>query len=183
MKQVYPVTIQSGMSQSGSYLLMLHEPEGSRQIPIVIGRSEAQSILLAQNPEESSKIKRPITHQLMVQMMNTYGLTVKMVTIDRVVEGVFYATLHVSDGFNEHQLDSRTTDAVTLALLTGAPIFADERVIEETGVKVENENARTRNEKPNVEELEEELRRCEENEDYERAAEIQKQIEELRANS
>lgn len=183
MKQVYPVTIQSGMSQSGSYLLMLHEPEGSRQIPIVIGRSEAQSILLAQNPEESSKIKRPMTHQLMVQMMNTYGLTVKMVTIDRVVEGVFYATLHVSDGFNEHQLDSRTTDAVTLALLTGAPIFADERVIEETGVKVENENTRTRNEKPNVEELEEELRRCEENEDYERAAEIQKQIEELRANS
>ena len=174
------MSIQSGMSQSGSYLLMLHEPEGSRQIPIVIGRSEAQSIMLAQNPEESSKIKRPMTHQLMVQMMSTYGLTVKKVTIDRVVEGVFYATLHVSDGFNEHQLDSRTTDAVTLALLMGAPIYADERVIEETGVRVEDDKREMRNEKSSLEELEEELRRCEENEDYEHAAEIQQEIEKRR---
>ena len=117
MKQVYPTTIQSGMSQTGSCLLMLHEPEGGRQIPIVIGRSEAQSILLALHPEESGRIRRPTTHQLMVEMMNTYGLTVSKVVIEKVVEGVFYATLHVSDGFNEHRIDSRTTDAVTLEVV------------------------------------------------------------------
>lgn len=178
MKQVYPVTIQSGMSQSGSYLLMLHEPIESRQIPIIIGPGEAQSILLAQNPEESNKIRRPLTHQLMVQMMSTYGLTLKKVTIDKVVEGIFYATLYVSDGFNEHRLDSRTTDAVTLALLTGAPVYADERVIEETGVRVENNHPTEKEE--SLEELEEELRRCEENEDYERAAEIQTEIEKMK---
>ena len=178
MKQVYPVTIQSGMSQSGSYLLMLHEPIESRQIPIIIGPGEAQSILLAQNPEESNKIRRPLTHQLMVQMMSTYGLTLKKVTIDKVVEGIFYATLYVSDGFNEHRLDSRTTDAVTLALLTGTPVFADERVIEETGVRVENNHPTEKEE--SLEELEEELRRCEENEDYERAAEIQTEIEKMK---
>ena len=143
MKQVYPITIQGGMSQTGSCLLMLHEPEGGRQIPIVIGRSEAQCILLALHPEESGKIKRPMTHQLMIEVMSTYGLTISRITIDRVLEGVFYATLHVSDGFNERQFDSRTTDAITLALLTDAPIFADEHVIEEASVKATSMNAKT----------------------------------------
>lgn len=178
MKQVYPVTIQSGMSQTGSYLLMLNEPEAGRQIPIIIGRNEAQCILLAQNPEESSKIRRPMTHQLMMRMMETYGLTLKQVTIDRVVEGIFYATLHVSDGFNEHRIDSRTTDAVTLALLTGAPIFAHEKVIDECSV-------RTSTQEPvpmTLDELEVELRHCEEREDYEQAAEIQAQIDRIKRN-
>ena len=180
MKQVYPVTIQSGMSHNGSYLLMLHEPLEGRQIPIVIGSSEAQSILLAQHPEESNKIRRPMTHQLIVQMMKTYGLTIKQVTIDRVVEGVFYATLHISDGFNEHRLDSRTTDAVTLALLTGAPVYADERVIEEASVKMKQKDTIKHTEEHSLDELEAELRHCEENEDYERAAEIQQEIENIK---
>lgn len=179
MKRVYPVTIQSGMSQTGSYVLMLHEPEDGRQVPIVIGRSEAQSILLAQNPEESERIKRPTTHRLMVDMMTLYGLTLKKVTIDRVVEGVFYATLHVSDGFNEHTLDSRTTDAVTLALLTGAPIYAAEQVIEDCGVRSQSQAA---DESPEAEirRLELQLMRCEAEEDYERAAEIQARLDTLR---
>ena len=182
MKKVYPVTIQSGMSQTGSYVLMLHEPEEGRQIPIVIGQSEAQSILLAQNPKESEKIKRPTTHKLMVEVMNTYGLTLKKVTIDRVVEGVFYATLHISDGFNERMLDSRTSDAVTLALLTGAPVYADEQVIEDCGVRSQK---RTTDESPESElrRLEEELHRCEAEENYERAAEIQARIDRLQKNN
>lgn len=179
MKRVYPITIQGGMSQTGSYVLMLHEPEEGRQVPIVIGRSEAQSILLAQNSEESDRIKRPTTHRLMVEMMNTYGLTLKMVTIDRVVEGVFYATLHVSDGFNEHALDSRTTDAVTLALLTEAPVFADEQVIEDCGVRTQGQSADGSPE-AEIRRLELQLKRCEADEDYERAAEIQARLETLR---
>ena len=181
MKQVYPFTIQSGMSQSGSCLLMLHEPEGGRQIPIVIGRSEAQCILLALHPEECNKIKRPMTHQLMVDMMTTYGLTISKVTIDKVLEGVFYATMYVSDGFNERQFDSRTTDAITMALLTDAPIFADEHVIDEASVKAVGTNPKLQ--EHTLEEMQDELRRCEENEDYERAAEIQKQIEEFKSKN
>ena len=181
MKQVYPITIQSGMSETGRYLLMLHEPQGNRQIPIVIGQNEAQCILLAKNPEESRKIRRPMTHQLMVQMMNIYGLTLSRVTIDRVVEGVFYATLHVTDGFNERQLDSRTTDAITLALLTGAPVYAEDKVVEECGLKAATgDNADLQPATSTLKQLEEELRRCEESENYERAAEIQQQIDKLK---
>jgi len=180
MKRVYPATIQNSMSQSGNYLLTLLEPQEQRQIPIVIGRYEAHSIMLAQTPEVRSKLRRPSTYQLMLNMMQTYGLTISKVTIDKVIEGVFYATLHISDGFNEHELDSRTTDAITLALITDVPIYADERVIEEASIQIENDEEKDRTESENdLHSLEEELRRCEENEDYEQAARIQSRIDRL----
>lgn len=164
------------MSKSGSCVLMLHEPQQNLQIPIIIGRTEAQCILLALNPDEYAKLRRPMTHGLMTSMMRTYGLTLKKVTIDRVVEGIFYATLYVSDGFNETMFDSRTTDAVTLALLQNAPIFVEESVLEATGMRIDP----PANQPRTIEQLEEELRKCEEAEDYERAAEIQADIDKLR---
>ncbi len=99
-----------------------------------------------------------------------------MVTIDRVLDGVFYATLHITDGFNEKAIDSRTTDAITLALLTDAPIMVDDNVLEETSVAATEPPSPT----PTLEALEAELHRCEEDEDYERAAEIQQQIEKMK---
>ncbi|MBR6292072.1 MAG: bifunctional nuclease family protein [Bacteroidales bacterium] len=176
MKKVIPLTIQSGMSQSGSYIMMLGEVDGKRQIPIFIGAHEAEGIMLAQQPV---KTRRPMTHETMLAMMGEYGLTLREVTIDRVVDGIFYATLHISDGFNEKAIDSRTTDAVTLALLTGCPIMVDDHVLDETGVEEIPAPAPLTNER-SLELLEEELRQCEEREDYERAAEIQKEIEKLR---
>ncbi len=170
MKRVFPLTIQSGMSQSGSYILMLCEPESGVQIPIFIGAHEAQGILLA---KESVKTRRPMTHELMMKVMEEYGLGLKEVTIDRVSEGIFFATLHMTDGFNSRSFDSRSSDAITLALLADCPILMDENVIEETGVRMDSGKA----EPESLEALEEELRRCEEREDYERAAEIQERIE------
>lgn len=175
MKQVFPLTIQSGMSQSGSYILMLGEPESGMQVPIFIGAHEAQGILLA---KETIQTRRPMTHELMMNIMSEYGLTLQQVTIDRVEEGIFYATLHMSDGFNEKHFDSRTTDAITLALLNECPIMMAESVIEETGVKVESEEPETES----LEVLEKKLAECEEREEYERAAEIQKEIERLKKN-
>ena len=176
MKKVIPHTIQNGLSQSDSYILMLAEVDGDRKIPIFIGSHEAQCLLLAGQPE---KVRRPMTHQLMLGMMNEYGLTLREVTIDRVDEGVFYATLHVTDGFNNKQFDSRPTDAITLALLCGVDIMVSDSVLEETGMHLADDRGIMAGETPSIEALEEELRRCEENEDYERAAEIQKKIEEM----
>lgn len=175
MKRVFPLTIQSGMSQSNSYILMLCEPESGVQVPIFIGGAEAQSLLIA---KETVKTRRPMTHELMVKVLNEYGLSLKEVTIDRVNEGIFYATLHMTDGFNDKHFDSRSSDAITLALLCDCPIMMAEEVIEETGVKMEGANINTQS----MEELEAELQKCEEQEDYERAAEIQKKIEELKRN-
>ncbi|MBR1550122.1 MAG: bifunctional nuclease family protein [Bacteroidales bacterium] len=179
MKRVYPLTIQSGMSQSESYILMLCEPNSNTQIPIFIGAHEAQGILLA---KETVKTRRPMTHELMVHVMNDYGLYLREVTIDKVQEGIFYSTLHMTDGFNEKHFDSRTSDAITLALLCDCPILVADDVLEETSVKMDNptfSNA-TANPKEEIERLEKELLACEEREDYERAAEIQKKIEQLK---
>ena len=176
MKRVFPLTIQSGMSQSGSYILMLCEPESGVQVPIFIGAYEAQGILLA---KESVKTRRPMTHELMMKVMEEYGLSLKEVSIDRVNEGIFYATLHMTDGFNTRSLDSRSSDAITLALLADCPIMMEESVIEETGVRMEGDSIMVKGENT-LEELEAELRRYEENEEYERAAEIQQQIEKLK---
>ena len=176
MKRVFPLTIQSGMSQSGSYILMLCEPESGVQVPIFIGAYEAQGILLA---KESVKTRRPMTHELMMKVMEEYGLSLKEVSIDRVNEGIFYATLHMTDGFNTRTFDSRSSDAITLALLADCPIMMEESVIEDTGVRMEGDSIMVKEENT-LEELEAELRRCEENEEYERAAEIQQQIEKLK---
>ena len=72
MKQVYPTTIQSGAAQTGNYILMLLEPEDNRQMPIIIGQSEAQGILLA---KQHVATRRPLTHQLMVNTLEAYGLS------------------------------------------------------------------------------------------------------------
>ncbi len=184
MKRVYPITIQSGLSQSGSYLLMLCEPESKMQIPIIIGPHEAQAILLA---KDNVKARRPMTHDLMLSILDSYGLLLREVTIDRVEDGIFYATLHVSDGFSmgvggsaaEHTFDSRTTDAITLALLAGAPIMVEESVLEETAVHLDAD-LQAAPVAQSIEQLEAELRRCEDNEDYERAAEIMAQIEQMK---
>lgn len=179
MKRVFPLSIQSGMSQSESYILMLCEPSSGMQIPIFIGAHEAQGILLA---KESVKTRRPMTHELMIQMMNDYGLSVKEVTIDKVMEGIFYSTLLTTDGFNTKQFDSRTSDAITLALLCDCPIYVADEVLEETGMKMKDsmDIGNTPNPQNTIEELEKELQQCEEREEYERAAEIQKTIEELK---
>ena len=162
LKRVFPLTIQRGMSQSDSYILMLGEAETGTQIPIFIGGYEAQSILLAQ---EHVDTRRPMTHMLLSRIMQEYALSLVEVTIDRVSEGIFYATLHVSDGFSQKRFDSRTS---------GSPIFVASQVLEECGVPI------THSGQASVEELEARLRRCEENEEYEQAAEIQKQIDELK---
>ena len=181
MKQVFPLTIQSGMSQSGSYILMLCEPTSSMQIPIFIGAYEAQSILLA---KESVETRRPMTHELMLHIMNDYELSIKEVTIDKVIDGIFYSTLHLTDGFNEKHFDSRASDAITLALLCNRPIMVADDVLEETGMKMEESSFIDNGNNPqrDIARLEEELRLCEEREDYEQAAEIQKKIEQLKGN-
>ena len=142
------------MARTGSYILMLEEPESGRRIPIVIGEHEAQGILIAKGMVPTT---RPTTHRLAVTIMGQYGIT---------------------DGFNNKDIDSRTTDAVTIALLCGAPLTVADSVLEECGTPASA--AKPVAEVVSVESLERELRRCEDTEDYERAAEIQKQIEGLR---
>lgn len=182
---VYPLQISEPMAESGSYILILDAPTEGKQIPVLIGDAEAQAIVMA---AEGRRAKRPLTHHLLNSIMETYMLSLKQAVVDRFDEGIFYATLTISDGFGEKEIDSRTSDAVVLALLQGAPLYITPSVLEETcmnpGALEDNQPSQTNREfikQSMLEELEEELRQCEADENYERAAEIQQKIDQLKS--
>lgn len=176
--EVFPEEIRR-VSESGSCLLMLTIPSSGRCIPVVIREPEAEAIILAL---QAVKTERPMTHKLMCNIMHEYGLSLKEVTIERFSEGIYYSSLTLSDGFNDKRIDSRTSDAITLALTAHAPIYATQNIIDETSVEplLLDNPGEERFTHQTLEELEEKLQECLENEDYEQAAEIQAQIDKMK---
>lgn len=181
MQRIFPLEILQGFSSTDSFILMMSEPSNDRRVPILIGDSEAKAIILA---KEQISTQRPMTHSLMFSMMQECDLTLDEVRIDRFEEGIFYAKLLVSDGINQHIIDSRPSDAIVLAILSQCPIYMEESVLKETGIttNIDEPAPVQQTQEPTLEELEELLRRYEEAEEYEKAAEIQKKIEELKNN-
>ncbi|MCR4660033.1 MAG: bifunctional nuclease family protein [Bacteroidales bacterium] len=160
-----------------SYIMLLAEPVSNQQVPIVVGAFEAQAIIIA---KENIAASRPLTHSLMATLMSEYGLSVRKVTIDRFLEGVFYATLWVTDGFGEKKIDCRPSDAIALALIEKSPIMISDDVLNEVGIEPYSLIEQQSTAEPSLEELEAELHRCEENEEYERAADILEQIRRIK---
>lgn len=168
--------------QPGAYALLLENadstPDEARRIPIVVGAAEAQSI--AVNLEQVVP-SRPLTHDLFVSMFHVYGIELQRVTIYSFKDGVFAAMLRVSNGSVEVDIDSRTSDAIAIALRTGAPIYTTKEVMDHTSY----EWRRDGNYKPQppvrledlpVEKLERRMQHYVDKEQYEKAALIQKII-------
>lgn len=169
-----------GFTDTAMFVLMLYEPVADKKVPVMIGEHEAEMIILEQ---EQRRARRPMTYELIVSILESFELTLKGVRIDRFEEGIFYATLIVSDGFTEKEIDARASDAVVLALHESVEIEMAEGVLEETGFTPQHNDidlGTTLSGGETIEELEAELHQCEENEDYERAAEIMKKIENLK---
>lgn len=180
---VYPLQISQTMSTGDSFVLILDAPEKGKQVPVIIGEAEAQAIIMA---AEQRQARRPLTHTLINNIMEEYMLTLKQVTIDRFEEGIFYSNLHISDGFTEKRIDSRTSDAIVLALMQQCEILISESVLEETSMEpgalednLPQNKAKAPEQQDTVEQLEKQLRQCEENEDYEQAAKIMEKIKQL----
>ncbi len=181
---VYPLQITKTLSLNDAFILILDAPERGRHIPVLIGDAEAQALIMA---VEQRKASRPLTHNLLNTIMEEYLLSLRRVTIDRFEEGVFYATLTISDGFSEKLIDSRTSDALVLAALQQCPVSMSLAVLEETSMAPGAlEDNLPKHEMPRVtpadeiEALENKLRQCEKDEDYEQAAVLQQQIEQLK---
>jgi len=119
-----------------TYQLILKDVNSNRRLPIVIGVPEAQSIALAM---EGKTLKRPNTHDLFYKLGNTYKITIKEIYIDRLEEGVFYSHIEFVQEGIYHTIDSRTSDAVALAIRFKAPMYIDERILLEAGVEIEKE--------------------------------------------
>lgn len=120
-------------------LIELREQEGDRSFPIVIGLPEAQEI---ERRLRGVDTKRPLTHQLLASVLDELGATLQSVTISDLAEHTFFATLDVRKPSGEVvHIDARPSDAIALAVAAGAPIFAEEHVLEEASQDIESPDA------------------------------------------
>lgn len=128
--------LTAGHSQRNSYTLILGEEHGDLKLPVVIGSYEAQSIALV---IEGLTPQRPLTHDLMFDTMNKYGIELKEVVIDQLKEGVFYSKLITEQNGIEHAVDSRTSDAIALALRAKCSIYTYKNIMDDAGIIYEEE--------------------------------------------
>jgi uncharacterized protein len=172
-------------SQSGAYALILGEVNGARRLPIIIGGFEAQSIALGL---EKMQPARPMTHDLMKNFADFYGIELTEVIIHKFKEGVFHALLICNKEGVISEIDARTSDAVALAIRFKCPVYTFEKILSEAGIIMENDAddgnidegaADEENEMSAylTSELEEMLKMAVENEEYERASLIRDEIQ------
>ena len=118
-------------------IVLLKTAEGNKFLPIWIGHPEAAAILMKL---QSATTPRPMTHDLVTDMLEQLGAQVTRITVTELRENTFYAQITVQLDGTEIEVDSRPSDAIALAIRAEAPIFADERVIEESGIEFEAED-------------------------------------------
>jgi len=124
--------ISYSQTQSGAYALVLSEVVGNRTLPIIIGAFEAQSIAIAL--EREIKPPRPLTHDLFKSFAERFGIKVKQVIIHKLVDGVFYSSLICERDKIEEIIDTRTSDAIALAIRFNAPIFTYANILDKAGI-------------------------------------------------
>lgn len=171
----------NSQSQSGAYTLILGEADGKRRLPILINGFEAQAILFH---IEQIKIPRPLTHDLFKNFADTFNITFREVIISKFAQGIFYGTLICEDSSGIKEIDSRTSDAIALAVRFNCPIYTYETVLQAAGVSIDDEpdiddlatggggaeGEEFDYDKFTLEELEEMMNEAIEHEDYERAS-------------
>ena len=126
--------ISYSQTQTGAYALILSEESGKRKLPIIIAKSEAQSIAIAL--EENIKPPRPLTHDLFKNFADKFSIVVKEVIIHKLVDGVFFSSLVCVRDNEEVLLDSRTSDAVALAIRFNAPIYTYKIILDQAGINL-----------------------------------------------
>jgi bifunctional DNase/RNase len=125
--------ISYSQTQSGAYALILVEENGERRVPIIIGGFEAQAIVIKL---ENLDPPRPLTHDLFRSFAAEFNISIIEVMIYKLEEGVFYSRLLCNNGEKEISIDSRTSDAVALALRFGCPIYITEEILEKAGITI-----------------------------------------------
>ncbi|MCH8170976.1 MAG: bifunctional nuclease family protein [Bacteroidetes bacterium] len=181
--------LSSSPATGGAYAILLKEMNSSRRLPIIIGAFEAQAIALE---IEGINPPRPLTHDLLKQVIDTLGGSVKEVIIDELRENTFFAKIILEVSALTYEIDSRPSDAIAIAVRTKAPIFVVENVMEaaaflpttEQGKDTEDElpgegffNANSK--EAQIASLQTKLREAIESEEYERAAKLRDDIQKL----
>ncbi len=185
--QVDILGLSTSPSSAGAYALILKETNGKRKLPIIIGAFEAQSIALEL---EGMKPPRPLTHDLMRNIIDLFAVSLNEVCINELRDGTFYAKLTIEGLSETQEVDSRPSDAIALAVRYGAPIYVGEEVLNEAGVISEDdedgdetdlkeETEQIKKPLTRLEQLQTSLKEAIEKEDYEKAAKLRDDIRKL----
>ncbi|MDB4167390.1 bifunctional nuclease family protein [Polaribacter sp.] len=189
--------ISYSQTQSGAYALVLSEMEGTRTLPIIIGAFEAQSIAIAL--EKEIRPPRPLTHDLFKTFSDRFSIQIQQVIIHKLVDGVFYSSLICEKEGVEEIIDTRTSDAIAIAVRFEAPIYTYENILDKAGVNLnvdeefdlyeENDSEEDEIEleailpekestfsRSSLKELYQQLEKAVDNENYELAAKIRDEI-------
>lgn len=183
--------ISYSQNQSGAYALILDEVGGARKLPVIIGEFEAQSIAVAL--DDDIQLQRPFTHDLFRNFSARFEIRIKRVIIQKLVDGVFYSSLICERDQIEEIIDSRTSDAISLALRFHAPIFAHENVLEKAAVVIDDESLdkQTTNETKqtddiqhlSIDELQARIQKALKREEYELAVKLRDEIAKRESDS
>ncbi len=128
------VALSHSVTQSHNYAVVLGEQSGTRRLPIVIGGFEAQAIAVAM---ERMAPNRPLTHDLFKNAFETFNIDLKEVIINNLLDGIFYARLVCERGGEVYEIDSRTSDALAMAVRFNCPIYTYEFILDAAGVVLE----------------------------------------------
>lgn len=179
------VALSHSVTQSHNYAVVLGEQNGNRRLPIVIGGFEAQAIAVAM---ENMTPNRPLTHDLFRNTLDAFSVSIVEVIINNLVDGIFYAQLICEKDGEHYDIDSRTSDAIAMAVRFECPIYTFEPIMESAGIVLEEEEGKedmikqveTKSadayENLSVKALNKLLEEVLENEDYEKAAKIRDEI-------
>ncbi len=188
------IALSQNVSQTHSYAIVLGELGGIRRIPIVIGGFEAQAIAVAL---EKITPSRPLTHDLMKNVFTSFNLQLIEVVIDNLQEGVFFSKLVCQKGSHVVEIDSRTSDAVAMAVRFNCPIYTYEFILDSAGIimedlgksgaksttpKAKSSSKKDDYSKMSLQELEDKLQHFLENEEYEKAAAVRDEMEKRKQN-
>lgn len=179
------VALSHSVTQSHNYAVVLGENEGVRRLPIVIGGFEAQAIAVAM---EKMNPNRPMTHDLIKNAFSTFHIEIKEVIINNLLDGIFYSKLICERDGEEVEIDSRTSDALALAVRYDCPIYTYEFILEASGVILEDPENIDKPKKKDSRKKQDEIASISDidlhsmldealvNEDYEKAAKIRDEI-------
>jgi uncharacterized protein len=139
------VGLQPSMTQTHNYAVVLGERSGSRRLPIIIGAFEAQAIAVA---IERMLPNRPLTHDLFKNTLDSFNIGLKEIIISNLLDGVFYAKLICNKDGDIYEIDSRTSDALAMAVRFDCPIYTYEFILEAAGVVLEEPEETTSSSAP-----------------------------------
>jgi bifunctional DNase/RNase len=180
------VALSHSVTQSHNYAVVLGEEDGNRRLPIVIGGFEAQAIAVAM---EKMSPNRPLTHDLFRNTLESFDIKLIEIVINNLLDGIFYAQMICEKNNEKFEIDSRTSDAIAMAVRFDCPIYTYEFIMETAGVVLDDTegtiSAAPKRESPpkkktlaeySIEDLKTMLEKVLANEDYEKAALIRDEL-------